>query len=145
MDDPGNPHETLATRSSRSARRPRRRAGARATRANNGDLLFAGAHSDDRPLGRNEAGKVLAKLFTAIKHDAHAVVHGFRASFKTWAHEARDRYPTEVIEAALAHRIRGSIARAYLRTDFFDKRKPLMVDWESHCLGANVLDFKQRA
>ena len=73
-------------------------------------------------------------------------MHGFRATFKTWCHEERAIvYPTEAIEAALAHRIRGSIARAYLRTDFFDKRKPLMVDWENHCLGANVLDFKQRA
>ena len=66
-------------------------------------------------------------------------MHGFRATFKTWCHEERALdYPTEAIEAALGHRIRGSIARAYLRCDFFDQRKPLMLDWENHCSGVEA-------
>ena len=52
------------------------------------ELLFGGAHDSDRPLGKREAQKVLLRLLKAIGHDRHAVVHGSRASFKTWAHEA---------------------------------------------------------
>ena len=57
------------------------------------ELLFGGAHDPDRPLGKREAQKVLLRLLKAIGHDQHAVVHGSRASFKTWAHEARRSLP----------------------------------------------------
>ena len=54
-------------------------------------------------------------------------VHGFRATFKTWAEE-RTNFDSLVIEAALAHEVKG-IERHYLRTTFFEKRQNLMASW----------------
>ena len=102
-----------------------------------GDLLFPGAFGDDSPIGKNEPQKLLVKLLKQIGHDQHAVVHGFRATFKTWCHETRD-FPAEAIEQALGHAIRGSVEKAYRRGDLFDRRKLLMADWERFCSGAEV-------
>jgi integrase len=76
----------------------------------------------------------MPKLLKAIKHDEHAVAHGFRSGLKDWVHESRD-YPSEVVEQALGHRIKSSVERAYRRGTLFDRRKVLMLDWESYCSG----------
>ncbi|TNE28785.1 MAG: site-specific integrase [Alphaproteobacteria bacterium] len=55
-------------------------------------------------------------------------VHGFRSSFRDWVAE-KTNYPGEVAEAALAHTIANKVEAAYRRTDYLDKRKPLMSDW----------------
>ena len=49
-------------------------------------------------------------------------------------HETRD-YSAEVIEQALGHRIKSSVERAYRRGDLFERRKRLMLDWETYCNG----------
>ena len=64
-----------------------------------------------------------------------ATVHGFRASFKTWAEEATE-FPREVIEAAMAHLIGDNAERAYRRGDMLDRRRDLMLAWERYCAGA---------
>jgi integrase len=98
-----------------------------------GEFVFGGA----RPGGKNGVGKLLPKLLKVIGHDEHAVAHGFRSALKDWCHEARD-YPSEVIEQALGHRIRSSVERAYRRGSLFDRRKLLMLDWESFCYGCEA-------
>lgn len=60
-------------------------------------------------------------------------VHGFRATFKTWAEE-KTKYDSLVIEAALAHKV-GGIERHYLRTTFFEERQKLMKDWAAFATG----------
>jgi integrase len=82
------------------------------------------------------ARELLAKLLTSLGL-THAVPHGFRSAFKDWCHETRD-YPSEVVEQALGHRIKSDVERAYRRGDLFDRRKILMVDWESHCNGGQT-------
>ncbi len=61
-------------------------------------------------------------------------VHGFRATFRTWASEQTD-YPHEVCEAALDHAVSSSVVKAYRRTSFFDKRRDLLNDWADYCDG----------
>ncbi len=56
-------------------------------------------------------------------------VHGFRSAFRDWAAE-RSSFPGEVAEAALAHTVANRVEAAYRRTDYLDKRKLLMKDWE---------------
>jgi lysyl-tRNA synthetase class 1 len=63
---------------------------------------------------------------------ALASAHGFRSSFKDWSAEVA-RAPNEISEAALAHTIKDRVQAAYLRTDFFSQRKPLMERWARHC------------
>lgn len=55
-------------------------------------------------------------------------VHGFRATFRTWAAE-RTTFPREVAEAALSHVVGDDTERAYQRGDLFEKRRKLMDEW----------------
>jgi integrase len=58
--------------------------------------------------------------------------HGFRSSFRDWAGEST-AHPREVIEAALAHRIKDKAEAAYARGDLLVKRQVLMNDWAAFC------------
>ena len=59
-------------------------------------------------------------------------VHGFRATFKTWASE-RTSFQNEIVEAALAHVIGDKVEQAYRRGDLFEKRRRLMQQWAAFC------------
>lgn len=59
-------------------------------------------------------------------------VHGFRASFRTWARE-QTNFPREIAEAALAHVIGDKTEAAYARGDVLEKRRRLMEAWSRHC------------
>ncbi len=58
--------------------------------------------------------------------------HGFRSTFKDWAIEHTD-YPDEISELALAHVNSDKTRAAYARSDAFDKRRTLMMDWAKFC------------
>jgi hypothetical protein len=58
-------------------------------------------------------------------------VHGFRSTFRDWAREAT-AHPREVIEAALAQRLKDKAEAAYARGDLFQKRRRLMEDWAAY-------------
>ena|SRR5438093_2547095 len=60
--------------------------------------------------------------------------HGFRATFKTWAEE-KTKFDSLVIEAALAHQVKG-IERHYLRTTFLEQRQKLMNVWAAYATTA---------
>lgn len=57
-----------------------------------------------------------------------AVPHGFRSTFRDWAGE-HTSHPREVIEQALAHRLKDKAEAAYARGDLMEKRRRLMEDW----------------
>jgi hypothetical protein len=59
-------------------------------------------------------------------------VTGFRATFKTWAGECTN-FPTDVVEACLAHIVSDRVIAAYQRGDFFEKRKQLLNAWADFC------------
>lgn len=60
--------------------------------------------------------------------------HGFRSTFRDWAGETTS-FPREVIEHALAHKLKDQAEAAYQRGDLLQKRRLLMEDWfkESLC------------
>ena len=68
----------------------------------------------------------------------HVTVHGFRATFATWAEECTD-YPDGVREAALAHKYKSETTAAYQRGPKLEKRRALMKDWAA-MLGARSAD-----
>jgi integrase len=63
--------------------------------------------------------------------------HGFRSTFRVWAAEQTD-YPTEIVEAALAHAVSNKVIAAYRRTDYFDRRRTLMDEWATFCVMAET-------
>jgi len=54
--------------------------------------------------------------------------HGFRSTFRDWAGETTC-FPREVIEHALAHKLKDQAEAAYQRGDLLQKRRLLMEDW----------------
>ena len=86
-----------------------------------------------------KAGKPLSNMafLMLLRRMGHVdlTVHGFRATFKTWASE-RTSLQNEIVEASLAHTIGGKVEQAYRRGDLFEKRRRLMQQWATFCLSA---------
>jgi integrase len=94
-----------------------------------GDLIFPGGRVPKKPMSDMTLAAVLKRIGL---HDI--TVHGFRSSFRDWAGETTT-FSREVIEAALAHRLRDKAEAAYARGDLLDKRRKLMVAWEEYVAG----------
>jgi integrase len=86
-----------------------------------GELIFP--NPDGGAFSENAMLAVLDRLGCG-----HVTVHGFRATFATWAEECTD-YPDGVREAALAHKYRSETTAAYQRGQKLEKRRALMKDW----------------
>lgn len=86
-----------------------------------GDYVFPGMR-EGAPLSNMALLQVLKRM------EVTATVHGFRSSFRDWAAECTN-YPRDVAESALAHTVKDKAEKAYKRTDLFDKRRALMVEW----------------
>jgi integrase len=89
-------------------------------------FIFPGPNPQ-RPL----SNVALLRLLERMQLD-NLTVHGFRATFKTWASE-RTAVQNEIVEASLAHVIGGKVEQAYLRGDRFEKRRRLMQQWAMFC------------
>ena len=94
-----------------------------------GDLVFAGRFAGVRRS---------TELLRTLRLMGHSVtVHGFRASFRTWAGE-QTAYPRELIEVALAHSVGDETERAYARGDMLARRRLLMESWAEYCSRPHV-------
>ena len=91
------------------------------------DLVFPSPLRPGRPLSDMTLTKILRDAGLADR----ATVHGFRASFRTWALEQTDT-PWAVAEAALAHSLGDSTQQAYIRGDAYTKRRNLMDQWAQY-------------
>ena len=96
------------------------------------DLVFPSGSGRQRPMSDMTLAAVLKRL---DRHDV--TVHGFRSSFRDWAGETT-HFSREVIEAALAHRLRDKAEAAYARGDLFEKRRALMTAWASFVMPQNL-------
>jgi len=96
----------------------------RARSLHNGEIVFP-SRPFDQQLSKGSMMAVLKRM-----NRADLTVHGFRATFRTWAAE-RTMFPREVAEAALAHVVGDDTERAYQRGDMFEKRRKLMAEWGS--------------
>lgn len=73
----------------------------------------------------------------------HAVVHGFRASFRNWCSETGFR--RDLSERALAHSVQNQVEAAYHRTTLLDERRPMMQQWADFVTGkhGNVVPLRE--
>ncbi|MCR9128450.1 MAG: integrase arm-type DNA-binding domain-containing protein [Alphaproteobacteria bacterium] len=90
---------------------------------------MASKDGQQKPMSDMTLGAVLKRM----KLEG-VTVHGFRASFRTWAAEETD-HPSWVAEMALAHTVKG-IEAHYQRGDLMDKRRALAADWSAFVEGA---------
>jgi integrase len=86
------------------------------------ELVFPSPIKAGRPLSDATLAAVLERMGCAV------TVHGFRSTFRDWAGEVT-AHAREVVEAALAHRLKDKAEAAYARGDLFAKRRRLMQDW----------------
>ncbi|WP_111746372.1 tyrosine-type recombinase/integrase [Salinisphaera orenii] len=85
------------------------------------------------------------KIAKSIKNGITA--HGFRATFRDWAGDMT-AHPREIIEAAMAHRLKDKAEAAYRRNDAMARRARLMADWAKHCdtlTGGDVVAIRRTA
>lgn len=96
--------------------------------------------------GRSLTTAAAMALLKGMQVDVTA--HGFRSTFRDWAGETT-KHPREVIEAAMAHRLKDAAEAAYQRGDLLQRRAKLMADWASFCgtvaKGDNVTSIKRKA
>lgn len=95
-----------------------------ARKLHQGGLVFPG-RKHEKPL----SDATLLKLVRELGYDCD--IHGFRASFRTWAQE-QTNFSREVCEMALAHKVGDDTEAAYARSDLFEKRRMLMEAWASY-------------
>jgi integrase len=81
--------------------------------------------------GQGLSNMALLKVLERMNR-GNVTVHGFRATFKTWATE-RSNFPRELVEAALAHVPDDKTEAAYQRGDMLEKRRRLMSAWAEFC------------
>jgi integrase len=79
----------------------------------------------------------MLELLRGVRGDG-LTVHGFRSTFRDWAGD-RTHYPREVIEHALAHRIKDKAEASYRRGDALEKRRRLMNEWAKYCSSPAVI------
>lgn len=99
-------------------------------REDNNAFVFIGSRE-----GRGLSSMMLWHALTRLR--SGLTVHGFRATFRTWAAE-RTLYPRELAEQSLAHAIGSQVERAYARTSLFDHRRRLMTEWSKYCCSLPV-------
>jgi integrase len=87
------------------------------------DLIFP-RNSQGEPL----TPPTMRRVLELMGYVDRASVHGFRASFSSWA-ASRTSAPHEVIELSLAHAVGSAVVRAYQRDDLANKRRALMQQW----------------
>jgi integrase len=104
------------------------------------EFLFPGTKA-----GQGLSNMALLKVLERMNR-GDLTVHGFRATFKTWATE-RSNFPRELVEAALAHVLEDKTEAAYQRGDILEKRRRLMGAWAEFCdkraAGGTVVNLRQ--
>lgn len=79
------------------------------------------------------SGAAVNAALQRLGYDTKAEItgHGFRAMARTILHE-RLRFPAEVIEHQLAHKVPDALGAAYNRTKFIDDRTKMMQSWADY-------------
>jgi integrase len=89
------------------------------------DHIFVGAKK-----GKGLSNMAMLELLQGRYPDL--TVHGFRATFKTWASETTN-FDEIVSEMALAHVVSDQVIAAYRRGNLILKRRDLMEAWSRYC------------
>ena len=105
------------------------------------DLLFAAPEGGE--LSDAAFGALIDDMHVALikrggpgyldpKQNRIATQHGFRSTFRDWAAEAA-LFPSDIIEHALAHKLKDEAEAAYQRGDLLLKRAYVMERWAQFC------------
>jgi integrase len=102
---------------------------ARKHRRGDSDLVFPGVKR-----GKALSDNTLRKV--ALDMGYQITAHGFRSTFADWINE-QTSFPPALREAALAHVNPNKVEASYSRTDYLEKRVPMMAAWADYCMGTD--------
>lgn len=85
------------------------------------EYIFSNRRHDDML-----ANNALRRLMTTMAQSG--TVHGFRATFRTWAAE-KTNFAFDLCEIALSHVVGNKTARSYTRGNQLEKRRVMMDRW----------------
>ena len=90
------------------------------------EYVFHSTIAKSKQLSENTLNYALKRM------DLNITAHGFRSSFSTLCYENQRQhgFSYEVIETQLAHKVGNKVVRAYMRSDFLEERKQLLIWWE---------------
>ena len=88
-------------------------------------FLFPGRTSS-KPI----SSQTLAKALNKTPLNGRLVPHGLRSIGRTWM--ADQMIPFEVAESALAHLTGTAVTRAYMRSDYLEQRRSIMLEWRRY-------------
>lgn len=92
------------------------------------DYMFPAIHTTVQPMSENTMNQALKRLgYEGTKQ----TVHGFRASARTMLVEQL-KYPEQLVEMQLGHRVRDMHGRAYNRVTLLDERREMMQGWADY-------------
>ena len=96
------------------------------------DYVFASDHSKHKgePINRES----VRLMFSKAGLGGIQTAHGIRSIGATWL--AEQGYREDVAEMCLAHSSDNQVRKAYQRSEFLEKRRPIMQDWcdyVDHC------------
>ncbi|MDR0234602.1 MAG: integrase arm-type DNA-binding domain-containing protein [Zoogloeaceae bacterium] len=94
-----------------------------------GRLVFPGEKTEDEPFSPETINRALQRMGYDTQEDITG--HGFRATAATMLAE-RLQMPIDWIERQLAHRVPGALADTYQRSQYLDKRRPMMQAWADY-------------
>jgi integrase len=105
-----------------------------------GELLFPNEHKPREPMSENT---ILYALYR-LGYRGRATGHGFRATASTILNEQGFR--ADVIERQLAHKEQNKVRAAYLRSEYLEERRRMMVHWgrylETLATGGSVVSIR---
>ena len=96
-----------------------------------GELLFPSPNSSTRQISNNILNYTLQRNGYGKGSGCEHVQHGFRATARTLLDD-RLRYPIDIIEHQLAHRVADTNGRAYNRTQKLEERALMMQQWSDY-------------
>jgi integrase len=102
-----------------------------------GEHVFAGIRPG-RPMSNMTVNRALQTLGYDTKTEITG--HGFRAMARTLLAE-RLRFPENVIEHQLAHKVPDALGTAYNRTKFIDDRRRMMQSWADYLDELKATEF----
>jgi integrase len=77
------------------------------------------------------SNNTLLALLKRMEYKGLTTTHGLRSTFSTWANE-KTMHQSDIIEAALSHKIGDATSQAYNRSELLEKRRRLMFEWQMH-------------
>lgn len=94
------------------------------------EFIFPSDRDPKKPCNSQTANMALKRMGFA----GRLVSHGLRSMASTTLNE--QGFDKDLIEAALAHVDDNQVRSAYNRTDYLDRRKPMMIWWSEYIEGA---------